>query len=340
MILDTELTELLAHHGGAMVFVDDTSSIKAANSAAGAFINANGVLDIVLPAHLKITELPLRVECLFPMRTPKEARILIQRVDQIIAESGTLHLLALRPHASLNLIANEKKSDLLRKAAHDLGQPLYSLALLIEGLLSSEEFGRLPKEERLSIEKRLQSSSEATQRIAQQIIDISLSLESLTAKIAPINARDFASDMQDRYIVLANSKGIRLYCDLPNVEILSDQLLLERILGNLLDNAIRHTSVGCVEVSGTIDPDGLQIVISDTGCGIEAEYLAEIFEEFYRIPGSLGHKRNLGLGLSVVADLTAALGHRLTLKSDPGRGTQFKLWVPTLQRYEAPQSPC
>jgi signal transduction histidine kinase len=113
-------------------------------------------------------------------------------------------------------------------------------------------------------------------------------------------------------------------------ELLSDPELLKRLIGNLLSNAIRHTERGGVLLALRQGSTGPAIEVWDTGVGIAPEHQQAIFQEFYRVALHNGTEESFGLGLSVVSRLCAALNCRLSVRSRPGRGTVFRLDVPTL----------
>jgi signal transduction histidine kinase len=106
---------------------------------------------------------------------------------------------------------------------------------------------------------------------------------------------------------------------------MSDPILLRRIVGNLVSNAIKYTERGAVLVASRFGPGGCRIEIWDTGVGIAPKYQREIFREFYKVPVHAGTEDGFGLGLYIVARLSYILGHPVQLSSRPGRGTRFRL---------------
>ena len=110
----------------------------------------------------------------------------------------------------------------------------------------------------------------------------------------------------------------------------TDPHLLGRLVGNLLENALRHTPPGgCVTLSAHRAPGGLMIAVADTGEGIAPEHLARLFEPFYRVdPARARASGGAGLGLSIARALAESLGGTLSLASSPGRGTTATLVLP------------
>jgi signal transduction histidine kinase len=118
----------------------------------------------------------------------------------------------------------------------------------------------------------------------------------------------------------------------------SDPVLVRLILANLLDNAVKFTQRGSVEVEAWSDERGHHIVVRDTGPGIPPEHIDRIFEPFEQV-GPLHHKSvpGVGLGLSIVRDVAAALDGRAEVRSVPGHGSTFTIFLPgTAPREELP----
>jgi CheY-like chemotaxis protein len=143
----------------------------------------------------------------------------------------------------------------------------------------------------------------------------------------------------------AASKGLRLAIGGGTDIVASDAVLLERILRNLISNAIRYTSAGSITVAATAAAGKLRIEVRDTGIGIRAEDSERIFEEFLQLdnPGRTS-KKGLGLGLSIVRRLCSLLGYKIELASVYGEGSTFSFEVPTVtsiphQRPSALSSP-
>ena len=125
------------------------------------------------------------------------------------------------------------------------------------------------------------------------------------------------------------AKGLDLRIVPSNAVLRSDAVLLERILRNLVSNAIRHTATGRVLVGCRHRGGMVRIDVLDTGPGIPADMLDAIFDEFYQIgnPARLRSEGH-GLGLAIVRRTAQLLGHRLEVAPAPGRGTRFSVEVP------------
>ena len=109
----------------------------------------------------------------------------------------------------------------------------------------------------------------------------------------------------------------------------ADPVALRQMLGNLVENAVRHTSAGSVTVFTQVDGDCIALGVRDTGSGIAAEHLPRIFERFYRAdPARSREAGGTGLGLAIVKHLAEAHGGRVHAESVPGRGTTVRVLLP------------
>jgi two-component system CheB/CheR fusion protein len=131
----------------------------------------------------------------------------------------------------------------------------------------------------------------------------------------------------------AEAKQLALHLTGCRCSIRSDQGLLGRILGNLVANAVRHTPSGRILVGCRYRKDGVRIEVRDSGPGIPPEMHAAIFDEYVQLANAARLRdQGLGLGLSMVRRLAELLGHRVGLRSAPGRGSTFWIDVPLVSR--------
>jgi heavy metal sensor kinase len=148
-----------------------------------------------------------------------------------------------------------------------------------------------------------------------------------------LNLSDVATDLVDQFQIPAEAAGVRLTADLPEeCFIEGDRVQIERMITNLLSNAMKFTPEGGeVRLRVSSSPEFVEMVVEDTGCGIATEYLPHIFDRFYRVPGSgsaPGPEQGLGLGLSFVAWIVKAHHGRIEVDSTPGKGTRFVVQLP------------
>ena len=144
-----------------------------------------------------------------------------------------------------------------------------------------------------------------------------------------------ARDLVEQFQIPAEAAGVRLTAELPAecpAEV--DRVQIERLISNLLSNALKFTGDGGqvkVTLQAEREPERIQIVVEDTGCGIATEHLPHIFDRFYRVPGpgaAPGPEQGLGLGLSFVAWIAKAHHGKIDVESAPGKGTRFTVTLP------------
>ena len=143
---------------------------------------------------------------------------------------------------------------------------------------------------------------------------------------------DFAEivrDLVDEHQIPAEAQGVRLTAELPaTCHINADRTQIERLVSNLLGNAIKYTPAGGqVKVSLASEFDQVKLAVEDTGVGISPDHLPHIFDRFYRVP-SADPDKGLGLGLSFVAWIVKAHGGSIDVESKPGNGTRFVVTLP------------
>jgi len=140
-----------------------------------------------------------------------------------------------------------------------------------------------------------------------------------------------ARDVAEQFEIPAEMARVRLAVEAPEgCTAWVDRVQMERLVSNLLSNAIKFTPAGGeVRMKFSCQPEGVCLVVEDTGCGIAPEHLPHIFERFYRAPAPQpSAERGLGLGLSFVAWIVKAHGGRIDVTSEPGKGTRFTVLLP------------
>jgi signal transduction histidine kinase/CheY-like chemotaxis protein len=219
--------------------------------------------------------------------------------------------------------AMSAKTRFLASASHDLRQPMHTLSLFGSALM------RRPLDESSSAIVR--SMNLALHSLTSQM-DVLLDISKLDAGVVEVNAQVFGLQIWlgricQEFQATAQAKGLALELSCPpEAFVESDPALLERVLRNLIDNAIKYTDHGHVSV--LVERDGAlwRVCICDTGRGIAADEQARIFEEFYQVGNPERDRANgLGLGLSIVGRLVDLLDLHLALSSTLGQGCRFSL---------------
>jgi signal transduction histidine kinase len=223
--------------------------------------------------------------------------------------------------------ANAAKSRFLAAASHDLRQPLDAMSLLIGCLLRRVSSGRVRE-----IVEQLSSSLDVMIRLFNALLDLSkLDAGAVPVNLGPVPVATAFEHLRSDFAMAARHKGLDLRIVPSDMVLHSDAVLLERILRNLVSNAIRHTAAGRVLVGCRHRGDKLRIDVLDTGPGIPADMIGAIFDEFYQIgnPARL-HTEGHGLGLAIVRRTARLLEHRLEVVPAPGRGMRFSIEVPVM----------
>ena len=231
--------------------------------------------------------------------------------------------------------ANRSRTQFFAAANHDLRQPLHALGLMAAAL---SERARDPGVSGLVAS--INTSVEALEVLFNELLDMS----KLDAGAVKPELRDFPlSRVFDRLRLElapeAAEKGLRLRVMRSRAWVRSDPVLLERILRNLISNAIRYTVRGGVLAGVRRRGRALALEVWDSGVGIPESERDRIFEEFYQLrnPGR-SNRKGLGLGLAIIQRLCTLLGYRIRVDSRPGRGSVFRFDVPgALPAPEAPR---
>jgi signal transduction histidine kinase len=234
--------------------------------------------------------------------------------------------------------ANAGKTRFLAAASHDMRQPLQSVSLLADALQAEP---LTPTAERL-----LASMREATTSMGElmdELMDYSrIDTGTLQAEFRSFDLAPLLIRLEAEFAPLAAQRGLRLHVRSRPLRVLSDPRMVERILRNLVSNAVKYTATGGVLVGCRIRGKQARLEIWDSGIGIPADKQDDVFREFYQLDNpERDRRKGLGLGLAIVDGLAHLLGQRLHLRSIEGKGSLFSVSLPldTTQqvRTEIPQ---
>ena len=224
--------------------------------------------------------------------------------------------------------ANRAKERFLAAASHDLRQPVHALGLFVAQLQETRDPA---VRERLIA--RVADSSSAVSELIEALLDLSrLDTGTVEARAVECALQPLFDHIEHAFGVEAERRGLRLRVRPTDLRVITDPLLLERILINLVGNAVRYTKEGGAIVAARRRGQRVRIEVRDTGVGIPAKYKQRIFDEFFQVQeASPAASRGLGLGLAIVDRLARLLGTRVELRSIEGRGSVFTVEVPVAE---------
>ena len=245
----------------------------------------------------------------------------------------------------------QRTTNALASATHDLKTPLAIMNGYVE-LLQSEKLGPISDRQR-EVLQDMQASGKRLQQFIQDFLTFSaLETGGLSVDFAPGNINDCLSDVCRLWSNRFQGKGLALYFlandKLPVFPF--DSPKLERVISNLLENAFKFTPQSgtvwlhaephmwerraAAQPSGAerrrqnvAHPNSVKVSVSDTGPGIPAEFHVEVFDDFFRLPGSEAQE-GVGLGLAIARRLVQGMGGKIWVESDPGAGCKFSFLIP------------
>ena len=216
--------------------------------------------------------------------------------------------------------ANLAKSRFLAAASHDLRQPIHALNLYLGAFAQIQ----LPRQAG-SLLTKVRQCAHIMDEMFRTLLDISkldagaVKTQVCTFALAPLLAR-----AKLEFEPQARVKGLKLRVARSSAYARSDPALVERILRNLISNAIRYTEAGGVVVGCRNHRGTIRVCVYDTGVGIEPAEQSLVFEEFYQVGNKeRDRSKGLGLGLAIVERLARLLNAPVTLRSRTGRGSLF-----------------
>jgi signal transduction histidine kinase/CheY-like chemotaxis protein len=233
-------------------------------------------------------------------------------------------------------LANTYKSRFLAAASHDLRQPLHALNLFVGQLHADPD-----PAERSRLVARIDAAVSAMNELFSALLDMS----KLDAGMLELNLTEFPVErllrnIETTFAEAAREKGLRLSVVSSSAWVRSDFILLERILLNLVSNAVRYTTRGGIVIGCRRRGGRLRLDVWDSGMGIPEHHRENIFREFYQVASPEQDRRGgLGLGLAIVDRLGRLLDHPVELTSHPGNGSRFSVSVPMVAKRPPAKAP-
>jgi signal transduction histidine kinase len=262
-------------------------------------------------------------------------------VDMIVLRDNNEKLITeLRAQKNIAEQSNIGKSKFLAAISHDLRQPMHAMGLFLNGL---EPYVRKPGEE---VFNKVQNSAIALRSLFNGLLDISrLDSGVVEPTLEVINLAPFLQKIIDGFHGEAEEKGLTLKYELLQLGVRSDPMLLERVIRNLLANAIQYTDSGQVKLVASRQDDRVTITIEDEGRGIPKDELNNIFSEYHQLHNAeRDRSKGVGLGLAIVRRICTLLSIPIEVRSYLGQGSTFKISLPvaditTLKTTDISRSP-
>ena len=317
----------------------------------------SSLFDLISPVTISLGSL-LSAAAIFSLIVDANAKV--NSTQQALLQQLSKEQRQLKLAMKESFLANESKSRFLASVSHDLRQPMYAINLYIStllrqvpGLQSAPEAQDNWKNFREGLND-LEGSAQYLNLMFEALLDLSrLTSGTVTANISYVNISRLLGQLEADYQQQAAYDGLQFKIRLPqrmaNVEVYTDPVFLERILRNLLVNALRYTHKGGVGLAVLTRSSHIEFRVIDTGPGIEQSLQDRVFDEFFQVAGSQSSKQlakadlwrpmagatsntvkeaGIGLGLSISARLAEKLGTRIQLKSQVGKGSVFYFRLP------------
>jgi signal transduction histidine kinase len=252
-----------------------------------------------------------------------------RRVARGIAQIASLALANARLLEELER-ANRLKQDFVGTISHELRTPL-NVILGYNELLREGAFGELLLDQ-VNILERMHRSATQLLDLINSTLDLSrMQSQNVPMSLATVSVRELFTELETEFHPLHKNSSVTLEWQIEPelLPLRTDPVKLKMVLKNLIGNALKFTNEGAVSISASTHGNGVEFLIRDTGIGIPSEAHAFIFEPFRQVDGSTTRRYGgVGLGLYIVRQLLELLGGAVSLESDIGKGSLFRVWVP------------
>jgi signal transduction histidine kinase len=251
---------------------------------------------------------------------------------EVVAAQGAVAIENAQAYQLLSEL-NQEKSKFARITTHELRAPAQVTQSLLTAL--SDGYAGPLTDSQADLVGRARRRVQLLQTLVDDLLDLAAGKSDFRhADRRAVPLSSMTAEVASRFEARAKEKGLALDIEVPEapLPIFSDPADLDRILTNLVGNAVKYTLSGGVHVRLTEEAGWARLVVSDTGIGIAADALGHIFEEFYRAKNAKAlEEAGTGLGLAIVKDLVDRYGGRIEVTSTEGQGTTFSVALPVMQ---------
>ncbi|WP_158841150.1 ATP-binding protein [Saccharothrix deserti] len=227
------------------------------------------------------------------------------------------------------------KTRFFQNIGHEFRTPLTLLLAPLSTLLE-DHAAALPAGQREAVSAAHRAALRL-RRLVDTLLDVSRAeADHLHIRLEPTDVAALTADCAAMFRATAEELGLELVVETSGGTVWLDQEMWARIVLNLLSNAIKYTTEGTIAVTVWTTGDSCVLTVADTGVGIPEAEQGRVFQRFHQVDGVTGRSREgAGIGLSLVADLAAALGGTVAVRSTPGRGSTFTVTVPRADAADA-----
>ena len=236
--------------------------------------------------------------------------------------------------------ADKLKSEFFANVSHEVRTPLTSILSPIQGLFQGD-VGELSREQHQLIAQVYRNSLRLLDMINQMLDFAKYDARRMPLHLTWLNLQDLCSELAEVFADVSKRKGVELTfsCSGSVPAAYLDQEKVERILSNLLRNAVKFTEQGSIGVGLKGGEQEIILTVADTGIGIPANRLSSIFERFRQVDGSSTRRyEGTGLGLAIVKEAVEVLHGVIEVESSPGKGTAFTVRLPRYLEQLAPDA--
>lgn len=223
--------------------------------------------------------------------------------------------------------ANQMKSIFLASMSHELRTPLNSI-IGFTGIVLQGFAGELNDEQKKQLEMSYGSAKHLLSLI-NDLLDISkIETGELKPDIEEFNIVEAGIEIRDSLMIMAEEKELELIFNIPDINIFSDKRRVEQILLNLVNNALKFTAKGKVEVKAHKKDENIEVIVKDTGIGIKKEDFHKLFKPFMQLEYTITEGAGTGLGLYLTKNLVQLLKGRIQMESEYEKGSTFTFILP------------
>jgi signal transduction histidine kinase len=218
--------------------------------------------------------------------------------------------------------------------SHELRTPLTA----IQGFLEALQDGLVEEEEaRQRYYAVMYSETMQVNRLVDDLMDL-MKLENNEIALSrhPVDTADVVRKIAFAFEAEAAEKGLTIRVDIEDglPRLYADKDRVAQIIKNLMKNAVKFTDEGTIGISARHEGDWIRLSVADTGIGIAADDLDRIWERFFKVDRGRSRKnKGTGLGLAIVKELVHLHDGKITVQSEPGKGSVFHVWLPTVEKY-------